>query len=216
MSPNPLDSELESFRQQWLSEVRGRSDRPQPSASQPSSSSAQQHQHQQHTAPPPSSSAAPAAARHDDDDDYFEGHTFDEPPIPPGPTLDHDAADAKELVSALDHFEEAMEREAQGNMGDSLKLYRKAYKVRPNPPIHRILPLQTLTTTTSARQWRRPPLPREALPSRQAQAQAAGTSPSTGPAASSKACSSSDSSTGGAICPLLHRRPAVLLLLPDH
>ncbi|KAG8411207.1 hypothetical protein J3459_016551 [Metarhizium acridum] len=39
----------------------------------------------------------------------------------------------KELVSALDHYEEAMEKEALGNMGDSLKLYRKAYREETHP-----------------------------------------------------------------------------------
>jgi F-box protein 9 len=52
-----------------------------------------------------------------------------------GHTLDSSSSKAtkakdKELLSALDHFEEAMIKEASGNMGDSLKLYRKAYKVR--------------------------------------------------------------------------------------
>ncbi|KOS21405.1 F-box protein pof7 [Escovopsis weberi] len=35
----------------------------------------------------------------------------------------------KQPVSALDHYEEAMEKEAQGNMGESLRLYRKAYRL---------------------------------------------------------------------------------------
>lgn len=35
-----------------------------------------------------------------------------------------------EPCSALEHYEKAVEREAQGNLGDSLALYRKAYRVR--------------------------------------------------------------------------------------
>lgn len=31
--------------------------------------------------------------------------------------------------SALEHYEKAVERESQGNLGDSLALYRKAYRV---------------------------------------------------------------------------------------
>lgn len=38
---------------------------------------------------------------------------------------------AGEPSSALEHYEQAVERESQGNLGDSLKLYRKAYRVRP-------------------------------------------------------------------------------------
>lgn len=36
----------------------------------------------------------------------------------------------REPTSALEHYERAVERESQGNLGDSLKLYRKAYRVR--------------------------------------------------------------------------------------
>lgn len=35
----------------------------------------------------------------------------------------------KEPRSALDHYELAVERESEGSLGDSLKHYRKAYKV---------------------------------------------------------------------------------------
>lgn len=35
----------------------------------------------------------------------------------------------KPLASAMDHFEKAIEREGQGSLGDSLTLYRKAYRV---------------------------------------------------------------------------------------
>ena len=34
-----------------------------------------------------------------------------------------------EPTSALEHYERAVERETQGNLGDSLNLYRKAFKV---------------------------------------------------------------------------------------
>ncbi|KND90928.1 hypothetical protein TOPH_04381 [Tolypocladium ophioglossoides CBS 100239] len=95
-----LDSELESFRRQWLADLRTR-----PAAAPPARSAA-----------PP---RARAASRPGDEDD---------------PPWALDAAEplrdgARELVSALDHYEEAMEMEAQGNMGDSLKLYRQAYRL---------------------------------------------------------------------------------------
>ena len=35
-----------------------------------------------------------------------------------------------EPISALEHYERAVERETEGNLGDSLNHYRKAYRVR--------------------------------------------------------------------------------------
>lgn len=88
--------------------------------------------------PPPSQAAADRKIEDDDDDE-------DEPP-PPGITeeivektaslrLDNADGDVfgkepqKEPSSALEHFEKAVEKEAQGSLGDSLSLYRKAYRV---------------------------------------------------------------------------------------
>ncbi len=34
-----------------------------------------------------------------------------------------------ELSSALEHYERAVEKESQGSLGDSVNLYRKAFKV---------------------------------------------------------------------------------------
>jgi F-box protein 9 len=39
-------------------------------------------------------------------------------------------ASQREPRSALEHFEKAVQREAEGNLGDSLSHYRKAYRVR--------------------------------------------------------------------------------------
>lgn len=39
------------------------------------------------------------------------------------------AQSLKEPKSALEHYEKAIEREDQGNLGDSLKLYRQAFRV---------------------------------------------------------------------------------------
>jgi F-box protein 9 len=36
---------------------------------------------------------------------------------------------ASEPVSALEHYEKAVEREVAGKLGDSLSLYRKAFRV---------------------------------------------------------------------------------------
>lgn len=73
----------------------------------------------------------------------MQGYNFDELPASLQPSAEAPsskepeqaeavAPEKKNLVSALDHFEEAMEKEAIGNMGDSLHLYRRAYRVRPS------------------------------------------------------------------------------------
>ncbi|PHH73265.1 hypothetical protein CDD82_5560 [Ophiocordyceps australis] len=101
--PTKLDSELDSFRQQWLLDLQAHN------ATTPSS-------------PPPKAKPPPSpwpgsAGPHDRDG-----------AAPPEPVSGKQTP-PRNLVSALDHFEEAMAMEAQGNMGDSLKLYRMAYKL---------------------------------------------------------------------------------------
>lgn len=138
-SEEQLNTELESFRRQWISDLRIRNDQPNTSSSSQQLDSQTSRQNKK---PPVTSSTVPSSSRkqplnRDDDQDFLQGRSFDEPPPPTGHTLaGQSEAPSKELVSALDHFEEAMEREAQGNMGDSLKLYRKAYKVLPYLPGH--------------------------------------------------------------------------------
>ncbi|KAF9875874.1 F-box protein pof7 [Colletotrichum karsti] len=128
----PNDSELESFRQKWRTELQSKRP-PQESRGArknagPSSSKA--------PAPPEHSSTTSATKRSqiEEDEEYARALTFDEPPpLSSGRTLENAAgptkAEEKELVSALDHFEEAVEKEAIGNLGDSLKLYRKAFRL---------------------------------------------------------------------------------------
>ncbi|KAJ6784252.1 hypothetical protein PWT90_09579 [Aphanocladium album] len=164
-SGDGLNTELESFRKQWLSDLKTQrvpqsGDAAAGGAS--SSASASHRRRQSHTrrhdAPrlsfssaaarpgppkktngPPSPTAARRTVILGEGSDYLEGRSFDEP-APPLTTSSEartlassvDAAaksQKKKLVSALDHYEEAMEKESQGNMGDSLQLYRKAYKM---------------------------------------------------------------------------------------
>ena len=135
-----LDSELESFRQQWISDLQSRKEPVQDtsSSSQQSTSptttrtAAQGHSKKHHG--PPSPTLAKRQAIMDEGSDYLQGRAFDEPAQPEqvGHVLSEDAPapkPEKELVSALDHYEEAMEKESQGNMGESLRLYRRAYRV---------------------------------------------------------------------------------------
>ncbi|QPG95190.1 hypothetical protein C2857_007806 [Epichloe festucae Fl1] len=135
-SSQGLNSELESFRQQWLSEVRTkRSERPRPSSAA--------HSHSSPTAPvsPKRSKARPpsptktrkvaSAVDEEDGNEHSQPRVFEGSPEPSGNTIDGSVGPplGKELVSALDHYEEAMAKEAEGNMGDSLKLYRRAYRL---------------------------------------------------------------------------------------
>lgn len=122
-----LNPELENFRKQWQEEVSARS------KGGPSSSGAK------------NVSSGSSRPERDPPSVYsIEVHS--------GALLDghgyHDLEDQDELRklgeegegihpsnrtephSALEHYEKAVERESQGNLGDSLALYRKAYRVR--------------------------------------------------------------------------------------
>lgn len=137
MEPQESNPDLESFREQWKAEVRAKQAGPGPSRSQ---------HHQQKTAgpsastgtntkpgpahrKPPQSSHKPAAQ--DEDEDYVSPQPFDEPATAAQDvsTL-KEGLEKREPVSALEHYEQAVEKEAVGNLGDSLKLYRKAFRVR--------------------------------------------------------------------------------------
>ncbi|KHN94556.1 F-box domain containing protein [Metarhizium album ARSEF 1941] len=137
-SNNRLDSELKSFREQWLSEVRTRkgdqNTQPKPctssSASTAPSASPPSRNPAARQPSPARTRKAPSAAG--EEDECLRGPSFDDGPEPSRNAATDAAsrtAPERELVSALDHYEEAMEKEALGKMGDSLKLYRKAYRM---------------------------------------------------------------------------------------
>jgi F-box protein 9 len=125
-----VNDELEFFRRQWREEVSARSkpklpssnlEPPDPSPVEPSSR-------------PPIRHAA--ADRDEDEEDIPVAQNYGEVvervrTMDVGPR-EEDAFDSrpqKEPSSALEHFEQAAEKEAQGSLGDSLSLYRKAYRV---------------------------------------------------------------------------------------
>lgn len=125
-------SELEQFRQQWRAEVSARSQtdgrreikaaarsrRPPPVASQ-------------------SSSRVPKPPRDADAEEDLEPRHFDAVHgVRENPGHgDSSKTVAEEPQSALEHYEKAVEREAAGNLGDSLTLYRKAFHVRATTPV---------------------------------------------------------------------------------
>jgi F-box protein 9 len=125
--------ELESFRQKWREEVSARTkaegNRPPPSSSSDSSKSSRR--------PPP----APRIANLKGlktlvEEEYAEPPNFGGFDGPSGygdvEAEESSKTGGQEPRSALEHYEKAVERENLGSLGDSLDLYRKAFKVGCN------------------------------------------------------------------------------------
>lgn len=128
--PN-TEAELDSFRRRWREEVSARSKpRASPNGPPQSSTSAAGR-------PPGRDPPTPAKAPiKEEEDAEVEGRTY------------HDLEDTEQYLSleneekrleglppreprsALEHYEKAVERETTGSLGDSVGLYRKAFKVR--------------------------------------------------------------------------------------
>ena len=122
--------ELESFRQKWREEVSARSKTEGKKASNAGpSTSSRRHQ------------AAPRLATDrtvnlsEDYDVHLQpqaSHSFDRASGSPGDEHGESSKSkigSREPQSALEHYEKAVERETQGSLGDSLDLYRKAFRV---------------------------------------------------------------------------------------
>lgn len=153
--------ELERFRQQWQAEVSARSK--DAASSSISSRPAQTGQRSSGTTQP-ELTAAPTFHKpyrdvdgvHDvgeheyhDLDDKDEARKLGES----GEGI-HPSA-RREPTSALEHYERAVERELEGSLGDSLYLYRRAFRVRSpsyqsKPPvlIHGFSSMQASTVST--------------------------------------------------------------------
>lgn len=145
------NAELESFRREWREEVSRRSkprSQPTPQSTQSTQSTA--------PAPPPAAPAPPRLPPYHEaihrKDLEEEGEVEEEEDGPPPAAFDPDGlaqrvgelsmnsrkkveedifarGEEEEPNSALEHFERAVEKEAAGNLGDSLQHYRKAYRV---------------------------------------------------------------------------------------
>jgi len=118
--------ELETFRQQWRAEVSARAQADGNKASKPSKASRR---------PPPItnlSSNIPLKPVKEYDN-HVEPQAFSGLDGSSGPEEHAESSktgNGEEPQSALDHYEKAVERETQGGLGDSLDLYRKAFRVR--------------------------------------------------------------------------------------
>lgn len=140
---NPTEAELENFRQKWREEVTAKTKGKQPAASIPSktsqaSSSSSKSQGAKSNAPEVSSHARHRIVEEVDEVEPHSYHDLGEKQH--GRRLDETGAVAAssslEPTSALEHYEKAVERESQGNLGDSLNHYRKAFRLDSN--VHQI------------------------------------------------------------------------------
>ena len=131
------EAELERFRDQWRAEVTRNKQR---QGVPPAESSANRPQKKRDVAP--QSTAGPSVARRREVQDLSEEVE---------PRAYHDLPDKEEALrlgvegssdgrkafqepsTALEHYEHAVEKETQGHLGDSIKHYRKAFKVRLPP-----------------------------------------------------------------------------------
>ena len=137
--PNP---ELEKFRNQWREEVTARSkgtasgqhtgpERPPPS----SYNSSLRGQLLAVASPPPAFSVSRGGEEENSEglgsQGYHDLHNKDEARRLGGDTVGVYPSNygSQEPRSALEHYEKAVEKETQGNLGDSLSHYRKAYRV---------------------------------------------------------------------------------------
>lgn len=129
MEPQDANPELESFREKWRAEVRARNTASSTSQQQssPSTSHATSSQPTASIPPRPAHFSAGKPKVLEIDDDDVQAKVFGD--IEPQPTARQAERNAADPVTALDHYEHAVEKEGQGSLGDSLRLYRKAFRV---------------------------------------------------------------------------------------
>ena len=127
--------DLETFRKQWQEEVTARS-----TARGQSSNPTRAHDSHEKFHKSTIKTALPPSNVLSEETDVTDGvssqayHDFDDKDNTRrlGVEGSKHPLTSKEPQSALEHYEKAIEREDQGNLGDSLNLYRKAYRVRWN------------------------------------------------------------------------------------
>jgi F-box protein 9 len=139
-------AELESFRQQWRDEVTARL-KGKNAAGATAGEAASARKSQAHSKEPSRVLATPLSppARQSQAHAADDTARFEAAPAPAsvstGPALSRNNEPSSKAPvlrqepsnSALEHFEKAVEKEAQGKLGDSLMHYRQAYRVRFTP-----------------------------------------------------------------------------------
>ncbi|EEQ31912.1 hypothetical protein McanMca71_007215 [Microsporum canis] len=122
MDKGKEEDELESFRRQWLEEVRTRH----PAQPAPEARPTER----KISLPPQTQVQLPQEP--EDEADYDSHAKVDTSELDGefrSLELGSQKAEEKDPQSALEHFERAIEKEDQGRLGDSLTLYRKAYRL---------------------------------------------------------------------------------------
>lgn len=137
--PTNTEAELESFRQKWREEVTARTKGKAPVApSTPSNPgvSSSKPRPLKSNAPEPSTSSHVRQKKIEEADEVDPHVYHDLGGKQHGRRLDETAAEtaaalaaSREPISALEHYEKAVEKESEGRLGDSLSLYRRAFKV---------------------------------------------------------------------------------------
>jgi F-box protein 9 len=129
------EAELEKFRRQWREEVSAKRGNQSKAPITEATSSRPGKQHQ--TNPP---KAKRRSSQHDGSDDAVPNYNVEIKEREHGRKFgDEDYGSASrpsEPKTALEHYEKAVEKEGQGAMGDSVSLYRKAFRMDEN--VHEI------------------------------------------------------------------------------
>lgn len=132
------EAELESFRQKWREEVsakaKGKTAVPAATSAKTTQASSSRSYVPKSHAPETHNYYSHGRHRSVEELDEVEPHSYhDLGEKQHGRRLDETSApstsSSKEPHSALEHYEKAVEKESQGSLGDSLNLYRKAFRV---------------------------------------------------------------------------------------
>ncbi|TVY68901.1 F-box protein HRT3 [Lachnellula suecica] len=115
--------ELEAFRRKWKEEVSARTQ----DASKPSSSKGPRR-----PPPIPRTSTRRLSKPPEEEDEHIEPQRFSN--VDATRSLESGYGESSKVTiqepeSALEHYEKAVERESEGSLGDSLNLYRKAFRM---------------------------------------------------------------------------------------
>jgi F-box protein 9 len=131
---NEAEAELESFRQQWREEVSARSKSKVTSSTAPrkaAGASSTRPQAPKSTLPKIPTDKPQERIEELDEVEHPTCHDVGgkESGRKLGDPVSSSAQPNEEPRSALEHYEEAVEKESQGSLGDSVNLYQKAFKV---------------------------------------------------------------------------------------
>lgn len=124
--------ELEAFRRKWREEVSAKTQNPSKSTAGPSEVPRRPRLNTRPSTQRPSKAS-------EEEHDHVDPPTFsglNGPKALDGTYEESSKAGGKEPQSALEHYEKAVERENQGSLGDSLNLYRKAFRVSLRIPLY--------------------------------------------------------------------------------